>query len=105
MVRLWQQLRGYFRQKFKALHFDCNSTLPVSRILYPYYSPVAADPQLSSTCDFGRQYHHQLDWGALHNSEITVKEDAPGTDVPSRTFLLRAILRLDRYGQLHRKPL
>jgi hypothetical protein len=32
MVRLWQQLRGYFRQKFKALHFDCNSTLPVSRL-------------------------------------------------------------------------
>jgi hypothetical protein len=97
--------KGYFRQEFEALHFDCNSTLPVSRILYPYYSPVAANPLLFSTSDLGRQYHHQLDWRILHEFKITVKEDAPGTDVSGCTLLLRAILRLDRHRQLHRKPL
>ena len=55
MVGLRTAAKGYFRQECKALYFDCNPTLPVSRILHdPYHSPVAANPLLFSTGDFGR---------------------------------------------------
>ena len=48
MVGLRTAAKGYFRQECKALHFDCNPTLLVSRILHhPYHSPVAANPLLS----------------------------------------------------------
>ena len=91
------------RQKIKSFHFDCNPSLLASRILHhSYHSPVAAHPVLFS-CNFGRQYYHQLNWRILRDVEIAVKKTPPALRSLVAHSMPPVALRLHLGGQLQLK--